>query len=158
MKSAEEIMEILEAYDLTGSFRDAAELAGCSHHTVAFHVAARDAGGGVAGRPAARRQLIDEFLGKVEEWVEHSKGRIRADKAHEKLLALGFCGSERTTRRAVAAVKMMPLIEIPQGCLAKFLSLGFCQGSGYRGGTGLLSWGGWTGSVVEAVLGDSAGG
>ena len=44
MKSAEEIMEILEAYDLTGSFRDAAELAGCSHHTVAAHVAARDAG------------------------------------------------------------------------------------------------------------------
>ena len=34
MKSAEEIMNILEAYDLTGSFRDAGELAGCSHHTV----------------------------------------------------------------------------------------------------------------------------
>ena len=42
MKSAEEIMEILEAYDLTGSFRDAAELAGCSHHTVASLVAARE--------------------------------------------------------------------------------------------------------------------
>ncbi len=27
-------MEILEAYDLTGSARAAAELAGCSHHTV----------------------------------------------------------------------------------------------------------------------------
>jgi molybdenum-dependent DNA-binding transcriptional regulator ModE len=35
VKSAEEIMEILEAYDLTGSLRDAAELVGCSHHTVA---------------------------------------------------------------------------------------------------------------------------
>ena len=34
MKSAEEIMEILNAYDLTGSLRDAGELAGCSHHTV----------------------------------------------------------------------------------------------------------------------------
>ena len=31
MKSAEEIMEILDAYDLTGSLRDAGELAGCSH-------------------------------------------------------------------------------------------------------------------------------
>ena len=40
MKSAEEIMEILEAYDLTGSLRDAAELAGGSHHTVAQYVAA----------------------------------------------------------------------------------------------------------------------
>jgi len=41
VKSAEEIMNILEAYDLTGSLRDAAELAGCSHHTVARYVAGR---------------------------------------------------------------------------------------------------------------------
>ncbi len=32
VKSREEIMEILEAFDLTGSLRDAGELAGCSHH------------------------------------------------------------------------------------------------------------------------------
>ena len=37
-------MEILEAFDLTGSLRAAAELAGCSHHTVARLVAERDAG------------------------------------------------------------------------------------------------------------------
>jgi len=97
-------MEILEAYDLTGSFRDAAELAGCSHHTVAGHVGARDAGGPV-GRAVARPQLIDEYLPKLEEWVEHSAAKIRADKAHRKLLALGYAGSERTTRRAVAIVK-----------------------------------------------------
>ena len=30
-------MEVLEAYDLTGALRDAAELAGCSHHTVAAY-------------------------------------------------------------------------------------------------------------------------
>ena len=89
MKSAEEIMEILEAYDLTGSFRDAAELAGCSHHTVAAHVAARDAGR-VSGVVVARPQLIDEHLDKIEEWVEHSAGKIRADKAHRKLLAQLF--------------------------------------------------------------------
>jgi len=35
---------MLEAFDLTGSLRDAAELVGCSHHTVAKHVEARDAG------------------------------------------------------------------------------------------------------------------
>ena len=44
VKSREEIMKILEAYDQTGSFRDAGEVAGCSHHTVAFRVAKRDAG------------------------------------------------------------------------------------------------------------------
>ncbi len=42
MKSDEEIMEILEAFDLTRSFRDAGELAGCSPNTVAHWVAARD--------------------------------------------------------------------------------------------------------------------
>jgi len=44
-------------------------------------------------------------LAKVEEWVEQSVGKIRADRAHDKLLALGYAGSERTTRRAVAIVK-----------------------------------------------------
>jgi len=104
VKSAEEIMEILEAFDLTGSYRDAGELAGVSHHTVARYVAARDAGR-LSDKPAARPQLIDEYLPKVEEWMDKSKGKIRADVAHRKLLALGYAGSERTTRRAVAAVR-----------------------------------------------------
>jgi len=51
-----------------------------------------------------RPQLIDEFLPKVE-WIERSNGKLRPDVAHDKLVALGFTGSERTTRRAVAAVK-----------------------------------------------------
>ena len=95
---------MLEAFDLTGSLRDAAELAGCSHHTVARHVAARDAGM-LTDQAATRPMLIDEFLPKLEEWMEHSKGKIRADVAHDKLLALGYSGSERTTRRAVATVR-----------------------------------------------------
>ena len=53
MKSAEESMQILEAFDLTGSLRAAAELAGCSHHTVARLVAERDAGGTAPDPPAA---------------------------------------------------------------------------------------------------------
>ena len=97
-------MEVLEAFDLTGSLRDAARLAGCSHHTVARYVAAREAGGQL-DKAAARPQLIEEYLPKVQEWVKNSKGTIRADKAHEKLLALGFNGSERTTRRAVHEAK-----------------------------------------------------
>ncbi len=94
---------MLDAFDLTGSLRDAGELAGVSHHTVARYVAARDCG--VADRGLVRPQLIDEFLPKVEEWIERSNGKLRADVAHDKLVALGFTGSERTTRRAVAAVK-----------------------------------------------------
>ena len=41
VKSDEEIMEILEAFDLTRSYRDAAELANCSPNTVAHYVEAR---------------------------------------------------------------------------------------------------------------------
>lgn len=104
VKTSEEIMEILEAYDLTGGLRAAAELAGCDHKTVAHYVALRDAGRGPGERPQ-REMLIDSFLGKVEEWVDRSGGRIRADVVHEKLAAMGFAGSERTTRRAVAVVK-----------------------------------------------------
>jgi Mu transposase, C-terminal domain len=105
MKSAEEIMEILEAYDLTGSLRDAAELAGCSHHTVASLVAARERGELTPGRGQRREMLVDPYREKLEEWVDRSRGKVRADVAHEKLVALGYTGSERTTRRAVAEVK-----------------------------------------------------
>jgi len=99
VKSDEEIMELLEAFDLVGSYRGAGELAGADHHTVARYVALRDAG----RAPAAglhRARLTDPFMEKIEEWVERSRGRIRADICHRKLLALGYQGSERTTRRA----------------------------------------------------------
>ncbi len=98
-------MNILEAYDLTGSFRDAGELAGCSHHTVARYVRAREEGRLVPGASAPRPGVIDGFLPKLEELVERSKGRVRADVAHEKITAMGYAGSERTTRRTVARLK-----------------------------------------------------
>lgn len=104
MKHAEEIMKILEAFDLTRSYRDAGELAGCDHKTVAHWVARRDAGE-LTATAVRRPQLIDEFLAKLEQWMEASHGKIRADVAHDKLVAMGYTGSERTTRRAVAAAR-----------------------------------------------------
>jgi len=98
-------MEILEAYDLTRCAYSAGQLAGCDPKTVKRYVALRDAGGGDPFTPAPRPKLIDAFLPKVEELVENSKGKIRADKVHERLVAMGFSGTERTTRRAVAAAK-----------------------------------------------------
>ena len=98
-------MEILDAYDLTGSLRDTAELVGCSHHTVKRYVEARDKLGGPPSGTARRSRLIDDYLDKVEEWVERSKGKVRADRVHAKLVWLGYTGSERTTRRAVAQAK-----------------------------------------------------
>ena len=105
LKSAEEIMEILDAYDLTGSLRDAAELAGCSHHTVKRYVEAREKKAGPPALPVRREQLIDPFVAKVEEWVDRSHGKVRADRVHAKLVWLGYAGSERTTRRVVAELK-----------------------------------------------------
>jgi transposase len=105
LKRSEEVMEILEAYDLTGTLRGAAELSGCDHKTVAHWVAARDAAGG--GLPVAvrSRPAVDAFAAKIEEWVGRSRGKIRADVAHQRLVAMGYMGSERTTRRAVAVAK-----------------------------------------------------
>jgi len=101
-------MEILESYDLTGCAHSAAQLAGCDAKTVQRYVALRDVGGGdpFVRAAAARPKLIDGFLPKVEELVEASKAKIRADKVHERLVAMGFSGTERTTRRAVRAVKL----------------------------------------------------
>jgi len=98
-------MEILEAFDLTGSLRGAAELCGCDHKTVAHWVAARDAAGGGLPAGSRPRPVVDRFAAKVEELVERSHGKIRADRAHETLIAMGYMGSERTTRRAVADAK-----------------------------------------------------
>ncbi len=105
MKKPEEVMEILEAYDLTGSFRQAAALVGCDHKTVAYWVRLRDEAGGMPVVERARPAMEAVFQTKVDELVDRSRGKIRADKAHGKLVALGYQGSARTTRRWVAESK-----------------------------------------------------
>src|SRR5207244_13372523 len=95
---------VLAAYDLTGSYRRAAELAGCDHHTVRRYVRLRGTGVDPAVR-SERAKMIDVFMPKIEELVEDSRGRIGADQVHKKLVAMGFTGTDRTTRRAVAAAK-----------------------------------------------------
>ena len=104
MKKPEEVMEILEAYDLAGTLRGAAQLAGCDHKTVAHWVAQRELG--LVPKVERKRPAMEsDYLGKVDELVDRSSGRIRADVAHGKLVAIGYLGSPRTTRRWVAAAK-----------------------------------------------------
>lgn len=98
-------MEILEAFDLTRCSHSAAELAGVDEKTVARYVAIRDAGHDPFA-PPRRPRAIDSFLGKIEELVETSKGRVRADVVHQRLVAMGFTGTDRSTRRVVAEVKV----------------------------------------------------
>ncbi|GAB3258368.1 hypothetical protein GCM10027562_20920 [Arthrobacter pigmenti] len=97
-------MEILAAYDLTRSYRDTAEMCGVSHNTVKAYVQAREAGG---EEPAVvrRGRKTDLYLEQMRSWVEASRGKIRGDVVHEKLLALGYDGSIRTTRYVLADLK-----------------------------------------------------
>ena len=103
-KTNQEIMEILEAFDLTRSYRVAAQLTGTDHKTVAHYVERRNAGFDPYRR-ARRSRRIDSFAGKVEEWVDHSHGKVRADVAFDRLVGMGFTGDERTVRREVAEAK-----------------------------------------------------
>jgi transposase len=103
-KSDREIMEILEAFDATGCAHSAAGIAGVDPKTVRRYVAARDEGRPVTG-VSRRPRIVDLYLAKIEEWVDRSQGKVRADIVHQRLRAVGFSGDERTTRRAVAEVK-----------------------------------------------------
>ena len=105
MKKPEEVMEILEAYDLAGTLRGAAALADCDHKTVGYWVRQRELAGGTPAVERKRPAMEPVFAAKIDELVDRSGGRIRADVAHEKLVALGYQGSPRTTRRWVAEAK-----------------------------------------------------
>ncbi len=104
MKSQRTIMEILEAFDLVGTYCGAAALAGCAPNTVRRYVELRRAGDPIPKR-ASRARIIDEYMGKIEELVARSQGQIQAKKVHEKLVAMGFTGSQRTTDKAVREAK-----------------------------------------------------
>src|SRR3954468_6992281 len=149
VRSAEEMMEILEAFDLVGTYRGAAGLVGCDHKTVARLVELRDRAGGGALVPAARsRPAVDAFAEKIAEWVDRSKGSIHADAAHQRLVVMGYMGSERTTRRAVAAAKRAWRAEhgrrtrpwIPEPGL--WLQFDYGEGPVIGGGRPALVWGG----------------
>ncbi len=98
-------MEILEAFDLTHLRPRGSRADRVDPKTAARYVAIRDAGGNPF-EPAPTSKIIDPYLEKIEELVERSHGKVRADVVHENhLVPMGFVGDERTTRRAVAIAK-----------------------------------------------------
>ena len=50
-------------------------------------------------------KVAGAFVDKIEEWIKRSNGRIRAAVLHDKLVALGYAGSQRTTRRIVTVLR-----------------------------------------------------
>lgn len=103
-KSDKEIIDILVAYDATESVYAAARITGCDPKTVNRYVTARNSGRLATG-PSRRPRLIDPYASKIEEWIDRSQGLISATAAHQRLVRMGFSGSERTTRRMVAEAK-----------------------------------------------------
>lgn len=90
-------MEILAGYDMTRSFRDVARITGVSQNTVRSYVKARDVGP-QAPISRDRGRITDPFLPQMTSLVEQSRGKIRGDVVHGKLVDLGYTGSSRTTR------------------------------------------------------------
>ena len=95
-------MEIVNAYELVGSYRGAAELCGTTHKTVKRVIERREVGQSerhvVAGNTAGVQALIAER-------VRVSDGRISAKRLLPIVRAAGYTGSARNLRRAVADAK-----------------------------------------------------
>jgi hypothetical protein len=95
-------MEIVNAYELVGSYRGAAELWGTTHKTVKRVLERRDVG-------QARRQVSVTNTTSVEaliaDRVRASDGRISAKRLLPIVHAAGYTGSARNLRRAVASAK-----------------------------------------------------
>ncbi len=91
-------MEILEAFALTNSYRAAAVLAGCSHHTVEHWVTMRDPGllPDRSVSPAGPGQVDRRVHAQDRGMGGASNGRVRGDVVFDKLVVLGLTG--RTAR------------------------------------------------------------
>src|SRR5206468_3314341 len=102
VKSPREQMELVNAYELVGSYRGAAALCGTTHKTVKRIVEGRQVG------QAERRPVACNTVGVqqlIAERVRSSDGRISAKRLLPIAQAAGYTGSARNLRRAVAEAK-----------------------------------------------------
>ena len=98
-------MNILEAFDLTGSYRAASQLCHCSPNTVKKYVQLRDAGTPMPPRPP-RTPHTREHADLIDSMVERSQGLARADLIYNNLVAMGYTKSYRTCCRHVREAKL----------------------------------------------------
>ncbi len=73
-------MEILEAYDLAGTLRGAAALAGCDHKTVAHWVRQRELAGGMAATERRRRWAVISRARSMSWWSARTAGSARTSR------------------------------------------------------------------------------
>jgi transposase len=97
-------LDIINAYEETGSLRAAAALCGTTHKTVKRVLARREAGQR-PGRRAPAPGLADDFTDLIFGKVRSTDGKITAKRLLPIARAAGYAGSARTFRRAVAVAK-----------------------------------------------------
>jgi len=98
-------LDIINAYEATGTYRGAAALTGTTHKTVR-RVLERRAAGAEPGRSAVvRAKGTDAVLELIETRVRETDGRVSAKRLLPAARAAGFTGSDRSLRRAVATAK-----------------------------------------------------
>lgn len=105
MKSLRDEMEIVNAYELVGTYRGAAALCGTTAKTVK-RVLERRSIGQVGRRPAPPRERNTTAVTQlVAERIRATDGRISAKRLLVVARTGGYAGSPRNFRRAVAAAK-----------------------------------------------------
>jgi transposase len=98
-------LDIINAYEETGSLRAAAALCGTTHKTVKRVLVRRAAGQRPGRRRAPQPRLADGFTDLIFGRVKATDGRITAKRLLPVVRAAGYAGSARTLRRAVAVQK-----------------------------------------------------
>ncbi len=98
-------MNIIDAFHQLGSYRAAARLLGTTHKTVRRAVERQQAGGPWSRRPRPISKNTDPVMALIRERVRGTDGRISAKRLLPAARAVGYLGSARNFRRAVATVK-----------------------------------------------------
>lgn len=106
MKTARQELDIINAFEETGSLRAAAALCGTTHKTVK-RVLVRREGGQRPGRRVPAAGLADGFTDLIFARVKGTDGKITAKRLLPVARAAGYSGSARTFRRAVAQQKTL---------------------------------------------------
>jgi len=145
MKCLRDEMEIVNAYELVGSYRGAAALCGTTAKTVK-RVLERRAAGQVGRRPSPTR--VRNTLAVVElirQKVRASDGRISAKRLLPTARTAGYTGSTRNFRRAVAEAKASwkkqrrtyrPWVPVP----GQYLVIDWAQEAGRNVLCAVLAW------------------
>jgi transposase len=145
-------LDIINAYEETGSMRAAAALCGTTHKTVK-RVLERRVAGQRPGRRASRPGLAEPFTDLIYQKAKATDGRITAKRLLPIARAAGYTGSARTFRRAVAAQKVLwrkhrrvyrPWVPEPgQHLLIDYGTVTTGPNTGLKLFTAVLAWSRW---------------